>query len=96
MSSEFRGTVAEYQALYIEKNAHLDQFLEQVTPYEFYREIFPGLLSGRGIMRTVGLTGSLFLYLVRVALLMGLLWRLRGTVRRSGILSRTIWRSWTS
>ena len=41
MSSEFRGTVAEYQALYIEKNAHLDQFLEQVTPYEFYREIFP-------------------------------------------------------
>ena len=41
MSSEFRGTVAEYQALYIEKNAHLEQFLEQVEPFDFYREIFP-------------------------------------------------------
>ena len=37
----FRGTVEEYRALYIEKNAHLEQFLEQVTPFEFYREIFP-------------------------------------------------------
>jgi len=41
MSSEFRGTVAEYQALYMEKNAHLEQFLEPVEPYDFYREIFP-------------------------------------------------------
>ena len=41
MSSGFRGTVAEYQALYIEKNAHLEQFLEQVEPFDFYREIFP-------------------------------------------------------
>ena len=37
----FRGTVEEYRALYMEKNAHLEQFLEQVTPFEFYREIFP-------------------------------------------------------
>ena len=37
----FHGTVEEYQALYMEKNAHLEQFLEQVTPFEFYREIFP-------------------------------------------------------
>ena len=29
------------RALYREKNAHLDQFLEPVEPYEFYREIFP-------------------------------------------------------
>lgn len=35
------GTIEYYQALYEEKNAHLDQFLEQVTPFEFYREIFP-------------------------------------------------------
>ena len=41
MSNGFRGTVSEYQALYMEKNAHLEQFLEQVTPFEFYRVIFP-------------------------------------------------------
>lgn len=41
MSSAFRGTVEEYQALYREKNAHLEQFLEPVEPYDFYREIFP-------------------------------------------------------
>ena len=35
------GTVAEYQKLYMEKNAHLEQFLEPVEPFEFYREIFP-------------------------------------------------------
>ena len=29
------------RALYREKNAYLDQFLEPVEPYEFYREIFP-------------------------------------------------------
>ena len=33
MSNGFRGTVSEYQALYMEKNAHLEQFLEQVTPF---------------------------------------------------------------
>lgn len=27
--------------LYFEKNAYMQQFLEPVTPYEFYREIFP-------------------------------------------------------
>ena len=27
------------RALYQEKNAYLDQFLEPVEPYEFYREI---------------------------------------------------------
>jgi hypothetical protein len=41
MVVNFRGTVEEYQALYMEKNAHLEQFLEQVSPFEFYREIFP-------------------------------------------------------
>ena len=41
MIVNFRGTVEEYQALYKEKNAHLEQFLEQVSPFEFYREIFP-------------------------------------------------------
>lgn len=41
MSAALGGTVSEYQALYMEKNAHLEQFLEQVEPFEFYREIFP-------------------------------------------------------
>ena len=29
------------RALYHEKNAHLDKFLESVEPLEFYREVFP-------------------------------------------------------
>ena len=29
------------QDLYREKNEHLEKFLELVTPFEFYREIFP-------------------------------------------------------
>ena len=41
MANMLRGTVEEYQELYLEKNAHLEQFLEQVTPFEFYRGIFP-------------------------------------------------------
>lgn len=41
MSVALGGTVLEYQALYMEKNAHLEQFLEHVEPFEFYREIFP-------------------------------------------------------
>ena len=39
------------RALYREKNAYLDQFLEPVEPYEFYREIFP---KGRSEERRVG------------------------------------------
>lgn len=41
MTVALGGTVEEYRALYEEKNAHLDQFLEQVTAFEFYREVFP-------------------------------------------------------
>ena len=37
----FHGTVEEYRALYVEKNTYLEQFLELVTSFEFYREIFP-------------------------------------------------------
>ena len=49
MSIGFRGTVEEYQALYMEKNAHLEQFFEQVASFEFYREIFPvGSFERRG------------------------------------------------
>ena len=87
----FRGTVEEYRALYMEKNAHLEQFLEQVTPFEFYREIFPeGSLSGRVTLRTVSPTGSSSLCLVGVVPSMVLLWRLRETVRPNGTLSQTI------
>ena len=31
----------QLQALYWEKNEHVERFLEPVTPFEFYREIFP-------------------------------------------------------
>lgn len=41
MSAAFGGTLEEYQALYMEKNAHLEQALVKVTPHDFYREIFP-------------------------------------------------------
>lgn len=36
-----RDVLSDYQGLYIKKNAHLGQFLEQVRTYDFYREIFP-------------------------------------------------------
>ena len=32
------------RALYREKNAYLDQFLEPVEPYEFYREMPKAML----------------------------------------------------
>lgn len=41
MSPVFGGTLAEYQSLYMEKNAYLGQFFVKVKPYDFYREIFP-------------------------------------------------------
>ena len=41
MEAVFYGTVEGYRALYREKNAYLEQYLEEVTPHEFYREIFP-------------------------------------------------------
>lgn len=41
MESVFLGTAAGYRALYVEKNAYLDQLLEQIDPFDFYREIFP-------------------------------------------------------
>lgn len=40
-SNKFRGTVAEYRALYKEKNAYMNVYLEEVEPFDFYREIFP-------------------------------------------------------
>ncbi len=47
------------QDLYREKNEHLEKFLELVTPFEFYREIFPvGALRERDILRTRKVTGS--------------------------------------
>lgn len=39
----------QMRQLYREKNEHLEKFLEPVTPFEFYREIFPeGSLERRG------------------------------------------------
>ena len=31
----------DWQALYHEKEQHLSTYLEQVTPYEFYRDLWP-------------------------------------------------------
>jgi len=33
--------IEEQRRLYLEKNAYLDSLYEKVTPYEFYREVFP-------------------------------------------------------
>lgn len=41
MASGLSGSVEQLQSLYYEKNEHLNNFFESVTPYEFYREIFP-------------------------------------------------------
>ena len=41
MDTPLQGTFEHYRALYIEKNAYLERFWEQVTPFEFYREVFP-------------------------------------------------------
>ena len=50
MAVEFRGSIEEYRSLYIEKNVHLGQFLEQVESFDFYREIFPeGSFERKGI-----------------------------------------------
>ena len=47
------------QDLYREKNEHLEKFLEPVTPFEFYREIFPvGSFERKGHLRTQRATGS--------------------------------------
>ena len=36
-----QAAMERLQDLYREKNEHLEKFLEPVTPFEFYREIFP-------------------------------------------------------
>jgi len=36
-----QAAMERQRELYREKNAHLQQYLEPVTPFEFYREIFP-------------------------------------------------------
>ena len=41
VASGLLGSVEQLQRLYYEKNEHLNKFFESVTPYEFYREIFP-------------------------------------------------------
>ena len=41
MPMEQQAAMERLQELYREKNEHLEKFLEPVTPFEFYREIFP-------------------------------------------------------
>ena len=55
---EERDNLEQMRALYREKNEHLEKFLEPVTPFEFYREIFRwAALRGKAIMRTRRVTG---------------------------------------
>ena len=41
MAVDQQAAMERMQELYREKNEHLEKFLESVTPFEFYREIFP-------------------------------------------------------
>ena len=41
MLMDQQAALERLRELYREKNEHLEQFLEPVTPFEFYREIFP-------------------------------------------------------
>ncbi|WP_330587549.1 hypothetical protein [Acutalibacter sp. 1XD8-36] len=52
MENAFGGTLAEYQVLYLEKNAYLAQCLDVVEPFVFYREIFPeGSFERKGVYK---------------------------------------------
>ena len=41
MAMDQQAAMERLRELYQEKNEHLAKFLEPVTPFEFYREIFP-------------------------------------------------------
>lgn len=41
MAMDLQTTMERFRELYQEKNDHMQQFLEPVTPFDFYREIFP-------------------------------------------------------
>ena len=41
MAMNQQAAMEQLQDLYREKNEHMEKFLEPVTPFEFYREIFP-------------------------------------------------------
>ena len=41
MAMDQQTAMEQLRELYREKNEHLERFLEPVTPFEFYREIFP-------------------------------------------------------
>ena len=41
MAMDQQAAMERLRELYLEKNEHLAKFLEPVTPFEFYREIFP-------------------------------------------------------
>ena len=58
MAVDQQAAMERMQELYREKNEHLEKFLESVTPFEFYREIFPvAALNGRAVLRTQRATG---------------------------------------
>ena len=56
MATDHQVAMERLQDLYREKNEHLEKFLESVTPFELYREIFP-VGSGKAILRTRKATG---------------------------------------
>ena len=49
MTMDQQAAMERLQDLYREKNEYLEEFLEWITPYEFYREVFPvGSFERRG------------------------------------------------
>ena len=59
MATDQQAAMEQLRALYREKNEHLEKFLEPVTPFEFYREIFPvGSFERKGHFETKRATGS--------------------------------------
>ena len=52
MTMDQQAAMERLQDLYREKNEYLEEFLEWITPYEFYREVFPvGSFERRGLQR---------------------------------------------
>ena len=56
MLSDRSELLKQQRFLYINKNALLNQFYEQIEPYDFYRYIFPEeRLKEKGIMKIINL-----------------------------------------
>ena len=85
-----QAAMERLQDLYREKNEHLEKFLEPVTPFEFYREIFPvGSFERKGHFEDAKGNGIA----VTVPKAAGSPWRSRRKERPNAIPSRMNCRS---